>query len=162
MRWFASELKHDEDVDFWGLAGLLHDIDFERFPDEHCVKAAELLTAVNCSDALIHTVCCHGYGICSNIEPVHQMEKILYATDELTGLIGAAAKMRPTKSCVDMEVASLKKKFKSKSFAAGCSRDVIRQGAAMLDWELDVLFDKTLKAMQSCEDSVHAELSSWS
>ena len=158
MRWFANDLGHGADADFWALCGLLHDIDFERWPDEHCAKAAELLPAAGASEALTHAVCCHGYGLCSDVRPEHEMEKVLFACDELTGLIGAAAKMRPSKSCTDMELSSLKKKFKDKKFAAGCSRDVIRQGAAMLGWELDMLLDKTLQAMRATEADVQAAM----
>ena len=158
MRWFANDLGYGADADFWALCGLLHDIDFERWPDEHCAKAAELLPAAGASEALTHAVCCHGYGLCSDVEPQHEMEKLLFACDELTGLIGAAAKMRPSKSCTDMELSSLKKKFKDKKFAAGCSRDVIRQGAAMLGWELDMLLDKTLQAMRATEADVQAAM----
>lgn len=158
MRWFANELGYGADADFWALCGLLHDIDFERWPDEHCAKAAELLPAAGASEALTHAVCCHGYGLCSDVRPEHEMEKVLFACDELTGLIGAAAKMRPSKSCTDMELSSLKKKFKDKKFAAGCSRDVIRQGAAMLGWELDMLLDKTLQAMRATEADVQAAM----
>lgn len=130
MRWFANELGYGSEADFWALAGLLHDVDFEMWPDEHCKKAPELLAEIGADEALVHAVCSHGWGECSDVEPVHQMEKVLFATDELTGLIGAAARMRPSKSCKDMELSSLKKKFKDKRFAAGCSRDIIRQGAA--------------------------------
>ena len=158
MRWFANELGYGADADFWALCGLLHDVDFERYPDQHCTKAAEILPAAGASDALTHAVCCHGYGLCSNVEPEHKMEKVLFACDELTGLIGAAAKMRPSKSCTDMELSSLKKKFKDKKFAAGCSRDVIRQGAEMLGWELDTLLDKTLQAMRATEADVQAAM----
>lgn len=158
MGWFASQEGFDDDRQFWSIAGLLHDIDFEEFPDEHCVKAAEILKSAGASDELIRAVCCHAYGICSDIKPIHKMEKILFAVDELTGLIGAAAKMRPSKSCTDMEVSSLKKKFKDKAFAAGCSRDVIRRGAEILGWELDELFRKTLAAMAATEESVQKEL----
>lgn len=158
MRWFANELGYGANADFWALCGLLHDIDFERWPDEHCAKAAELLPAAGASEALTHAVCCHGYGLCSDVRPEHEMEKVLFACDELTGLIGAAAKMRPSKSCTDMELSSLKKKFKDKKFAAGCSRDVIRQGAAMLGWELDMLLDKTLQAMRATEADVQAAM----
>lgn len=154
MRWFAVELGYGEDADFWGLAGLLHDVDYELYPQEHCVKAADLLSAAHAGEALIHAVCSHGYGICSDAEPVHQMEKVLFAADELTGLIGAAAKMRPSKSCRDMELSSLRKKFKDKSFAAGCSRDIIRSGAELLGWELDDLLDRTLQAMRCCEEDI--------
>ena len=152
MRWFAAE--NGEDVDFWGLCGLLHDVDFENWPQEHCVKAPELLAEVNASPEMVHAICSHGYGLCSDVEPEHLMEKILFAADELTGLIGAAAKMRPSKSVMDMEVSSLKKKFKDKKFAAGCSRDVITQGAQQLGWELPELLDKTLQAMKACEADI--------
>lgn len=155
MRYFAETENNGEDVDFWGLCGLLHDIDFENWPEEHCAKAPELLKEINCSDELIHAVCSHGYGICSEVEPVHVMEKIMFAVDELTGLIGAAARMRPSKSCQDMELSSLKKKYKDKKFAAGCSRDIIGRGAEQLGWELDELLNKTLEAMKSCEDSIN-------
>ena len=158
MRWYARELGYGEDEDYWGITGLLHDIDFERYPEQHCVKAPELLQAAGVGEDMIRSICSHGYGICSDVEPVHQMEKVLFAADELTGLIGAAARMRPSKSCKDMEVSSLKKKFKDKKFAAGCYRDVIRQGADKLGWELDELFAKTIEAMRSCEDAVNAAL----
>ncbi|PWM55830.1 MAG: hydrolase [Subdoligranulum variabile] len=158
MRWFANELGYGADADFWALCGLLHDVDFERWPEQHCAKAAELLPAAGASEALTHAVCCHGYGLCSDVRPEHEMEKVLFATDELTGLIGAAAKMRPSKSCTDMELSSLKKKFKDKKFAAGCSRDVIRQGAEMLGWELDTLLDRTLQAMRASEADVQAAM----
>ena len=160
MRWFAKELGYGEEADFWGLCGLLHDVDFEMYPEEHCKKAPELLAQVNASDALIHAVCSHAYGSCSDVEPVHLMEKVTYAADELTGLIGAAARMRPSKSCMDMELSSLKKKFKDKKFAAGCSRDVIKDGAERLGWTLDETLDKTIQAMRSCEASVAEELNS--
>jgi predicted hydrolase (HD superfamily) len=159
MRWYAKDTGNEQDIEFWGLAGLLHDIDFEQFPDQHCEKAADILREAHASEDLIHAVCCHGYGICCDIEPIHQMEKVLYAVDELTGLIGACVKMRPSKSCCDMEVSSLKKKFKDMKFAAGCSRDVIRRGAQMLGWKLDELFEKTILAMQSCEVQINDELS---
>lgn len=161
MRWFANDLGYGADADFWALAGLLHDVDFEQYPDEHCQKAPELLAEINADEALIHAVCSHGYGLCSDVVPTHEMEKVLFACDELTGLIGAAAKMRPSKSVQDMELSSLKKKFKDKKFAAGCSRDVIRQGAEMLDWELDQLLDKTLCAMRASEANVAAEMSAF-
>ena len=154
MRWYARELGYGEDEDFWGIAGLLHDIDFEEYSEQHCVKAPELLKEGGAEEELIHAVCSHGYGLCSDVEPVHEIEKVLFAADELTGLIGAAAKMRPSKSVMDMEVSSLKKKFKDKRFAAGCSRDVIRTGAERLGWELDRLFEQTILAMRSCEASV--------
>ena len=160
MRWYAQELGFGEDVDFWGLCGLLHDVDFEMYPEEHCKKAPELLAEVNASDTLVHAVCSHAYGSCSDVEPVHLMEKVMYAADELTGLIGAAARMRPSKSCMDMELSSLKKKFKDKKFAAGCSRDVIKLGADKLGWTLDELLDKTILAMRSCEASINEEMAS--
>ena len=159
MRWFAKELGYGEEANFWGLCGLLHDVDFEMYPEEHCKKAPELLAQVNASDALIHAVCSHAYGSCSDVEPVHLMEKVMYAADELTGLIGAAARMRPSKSCMDMELSSLKKKFKDKKFAAGCSRDTIKQGAERLGWTLDELLEKTILAMRSCETSINEEMS---
>lgn len=156
MRWYA--LENGEDEEFWGLAGLMHDVDFEKWPEEHCKKAPELLAEIHASEELVHAVCSHGYGICSDVEPVHLMEKILFATDELTGLIGAAALMRPSKSVMDMETKSLKKKFKDKRFAAGCSRDVIEKGAQMLGWDLNDLFEKTILAMRSCESQIHEEM----
>ena len=155
MRWYANELGYGEDADFWATVGLLHDVDFEQWPEEHCKKAPELLEEIGCSDEFIHAVCSHGYGICVDVEPVHEMEKVLFAADELTGLIGAAARMRPSKSCQDMEVSSLKKKFKDKKFAAGCSRDVIKDGADRLGWTLEELMEKTILAMRSREDSVN-------
>jgi len=136
MRWYAQKLGYGDNMDFWGLVGLLHDVDFEQYPEQHCKKAPALLAEIGADDDFIRAVCCHGYGICVDIEPQHQMEKVLFAADELTGLIWASAKMRPSKSTKDMEVKSLKKKFKDKSFAAGCSRDVITQGAQLLGWEL--------------------------
>ncbi|MCI9087079.1 MAG: HDIG domain-containing protein [Clostridia bacterium] len=153
MRYFAKEMN--EDVEYWGTVGLLHDIDFEMYPEEHCIKCVELLKENGVEDKMIHSICSHGYGLCSDIKPEHIMEKILFATDELTGLIWAATKMRPSKSTKDMEVSSLKKKFKDKKFAAGCSRDVIKQGAEMLDWELDTLFEKTILAMREDEDKIN-------
>ena len=154
MGWFCQELGYGEDTDFWSIVGLLHDIDFEMWPDEHCKKAPELLAAGGCSDEFIHAVCSHAYGLCSDVVPEHEMEKVLFAVDELTGLIGAAARMRPSKSCKDMELSSLKKKFKDKKFAAGCSRDVIKTGADQLGWELDQLLSKTLEAMAATEDQI--------
>lgn len=159
MFWYANELGYGEEKNFWSMCGLLHDIDFEQWPDEHCKKAPELLQAAGASPELIHAVVSHGYGLCSDVEPTHEMEKVLFAADELTGLIGAAAKMRPSKSTQDMEVSSLKKKFKDKKFAAGCSRDVIRQGAERLGWDLDLLMKRTILAMRSCEDKINAEMS---
>ncbi len=156
MRYFAKEKGYDED--FWGIVGLLHDVDFEQYPEQHCQKAPELLKEIEADNETIHAICSHGYGICSNIKPEHEMEKILYAVDELTGLIWAAAKMRPSKSTKDMEVSSLKKKFKDKKFAAGCSRETIKQGAEQLGWELDELFEKTILAMRNCEDEIEEKM----
>ena len=153
MRWYANDLGYGEDADFWATVGLLHDIDYGMWPDEHCLKAPELLEKAGCDAEFIHAVCSHGYGICCDVEPTHEMEKVLFAADELTGLIGAAARMRPSKSCKDMELSSLKKKFKDKKFAAGCSREVITTGAERLGWDLDTLLGKTLEAMRACEDS---------
>lgn len=158
MRYFAREMGEDED--FWGLVGLLHDVDFEKYPEQHCLKAPELLSEIGAEPEFIHAVCSHGYGICCDVEPTLPMERVLFAADELTGLIGAAARMRPSKSVMDMEVASLKKKFKDKKFAAGCSRDVITQGAERLGWTLEDLMEKTILAMRSCEDSVNEEYKS--
>lgn len=158
MRWFAHDLGYGAEADFWGIVGLLHDIDFEQWPEEHCKKAPELLKAAGVGEDMIRAICSHGYGLCCDIVPEHEMEKTLFACDELTGLIGAAARMRPSKSVQDMELSSLKKKFKDKKFAAGCSRDVIRQGAEMLGWELDTLLEKTILAMRACEESVNAEM----
>lgn len=158
MRWYANELGYGDDADFWAIVGLLHDIDFEKWPDEHCKKAPELLSEAGVGESMIHAICSHGYGLCCDVEPEHQMEKVLFAADELTGLIGAAALMRPSKSVMDMEVSSIKKKFKDKKFAAGCSRDVITQGAEMLGWELSELFEKTILAMRSCEESVQQQM----
>ena len=156
MRWYALELGFDPD--FWGLCGLLHDVDFEMFPEEHCIKAPELLAEIGASEEMVHAICSHAYGMCGNVEPIHLMEKVMFAADELTGLIGAAARMRPSKSVMDMEVSRLKKKFKDKKFAAGCSRDVIKEGAERLGWTLDELMEKTILAMRSCEASVNAEM----
>ena len=157
MRWYAQELGYGEEADFWGLCGLLHDVDFEQFPEQHCIKAPELLAEINAEPELVHAVCSHGYGQCSDVEPEHLMEKVLFAADELTGLIGAAARMRPSKSVMDMELSSLKKKYKDKKFAAGCSRDVIQTGADRLGWSLDELLEKTILAMRSCEATVAEE-----
>jgi len=158
MNWYANELGCGDEAEYWSLVGLLHDVDFENWPDEHCKKAPELLAEINASDEFVHAVCSHGYGLCTDVAPEHLMEKVLFAADELTGLIWAAALMRPSKSTKDMEVSSLKKKFKDKKFAAGCSRDVIIQGAGMLGWELPELFEKTILAMRECEDSVNAQM----
>ena len=149
MRWFANDLGYSEEADYWGMVGLLHDIDFELYPEQHCVKAPELLAEINASPEMVHAICSHGYGLCCDVEPTHKMEKILFAADELTGLIGACAIMLPSKSVQDLEVKSLKKKFKNKKFAAGCSRDVITSGAELLDWDLDTLFERTLAAMKA-------------
>ncbi len=158
MRWYAKELGYEAEEEFWGITGLLHDIDFELYPEEHCKKAPELLREGGVSEDMIYAVCSHGYGLCSEEEPKHEMEKVLFAADELTGLIWSCALMRPSKSTMDMEVKSLKKKFKDKKFAAGCSREVIAQGAEMLGWELDELFDRTIQAMRSCEADVAAAM----
>ena len=164
MKWYARELGYGSEEEHWGLVGLLHDIDFELYPEEHCLKAPELLREGGVSEDIIHGVVSHGYGItvgCGvtlDVEPVHEMEKVLFAADELTGLVGAAARMRPSRSVMDMEVSSLKKKFKDKKFAAGCSRDVIREGAETLGWTLEELMEKTILAMRSCEESVNKEM----
>lgn len=158
MRWYAAEQGYTDKQDYWGIVGLLHDIDFELYPEEHCKKAPELLREAGVGEDMIRSICSHGYGICCDIEPVHEMEKILFASDELTGLIGAAALMRPSKSVMDMEVSSVKKKFKDKRFAAGCSRDVIKRGAEQLGWELEELFEKTILAMRSCEEQIKCEM----
>jgi predicted hydrolase (HD superfamily) len=158
MRWYAGAMGFGSEEEFWGIAGLLHDVDFEQFPEEHCIKAPELLSEIDAEEELVHAICSHGYGICSEVEPEHMMEKIMFAADELTGLIGAAARMRPSKSVMDLEVSSLKKKFKDKKFAAGCSREVIASGAENLGWTLDELFEKTILAMRSCEEKVNREM----
>lgn len=158
MRWFANDLGYADDADFWGIVGLLHDIDFEQYPDEHCIKAPELLREAGVGEDMIHAICSHGYELTVDVKPEHEMEKVLYATDELTGLIGAAALMRPSKSVEDMEVKSLKKKYKDKKFAAGCSREVIEKGVAMLGWKLPTLWEKTLEAMRSCEKQIAEEM----
>ena len=155
MRWYANELGYADEADYWGIVGLLHDIDFELYPEEHCKKAPELLREGGVGEDMIYSICSHGYGICVDIEPKHEMEKVLFAADELTGLIWSAALMRPSKSVIDMEVSSLKKKFKDKKFAAGCSRDIIRTGAERLGWELERLFEQTILAMRSCEKQVN-------
>ena len=158
MRWFANELGYKEDADFWAMAGLLHDIDFEMYPEQHCIKAEELLREAGAEEELIHAICSHGYGIACDVKPEHEMEKVLFAADELTGLVGAAARMRPSRSVMDMEVFSLKKTFKDPKFAAGCSRDVIREGAENLGWTLEELMEKTILAMRSCEESINKEM----
>lgn len=158
MRWFAQELGYGEQADFWATVGLLHDLDFEQWPDEHCVKVRELMEAQGLDAALIHAVVSHGWGMTgADVQPEHQMEKVLFAVDELTGLIGAAALMRPSKSVQDMELSSLKKKFKDKKFAAGCSRDTISKGAELLGWELSDLLDRSLQAMKACEGDIEQE-----
>ena len=154
MRYFAQELGYGDEVDFWGNVGLLHDLDFEQWPEEHCAKVQELMRERDIDERMIHAVASHGYGITVDIQPEHEMEKILFATDELTGLIGAAALMRPSKSVQDMELKSLKKKYKSSGFAAGCSREVIQHGADMLGWSLDELLTRTLDAMRVVEPLV--------
>ena len=156
MKWYADQLGYGAESDYWGTVGLLHDIDFELYPDQHCLKAPELLREGGVGEDIIHAVCSHGYGITVDVEPTHEMEKVLFASDELTGLIWAAALMRPSRSTKDMELKSLKKKYKSKNFAAGCSRDVIERGAEILGWELDTLLDRTLEAMKAKEDEIIA------
>ena len=158
MKWYAEKLGYGDEAGFWEKVGILHDVDFEQWPGEHCKKAPELLRAAGAGDELIHAVCSHGYGLCVDVKPEHTMEKVLYAVDELTGLIGAAARMRPSKSVSDMELHSLKKKYKDKKFAAGCSRAVIEAGAAMLGWPLDELLEQTILAMRACENDVQDEL----
>ncbi len=159
MEWFARDLGHGDEAGFWSLVGLMHDVDFEKWPEEHCVKAPELLREAGFTEEFIHAVVSHGWGMTgTEAKPELEMEKVLFAADELTGLIGAAALMRPSKSAKDMELKSLKKKFKDKKFAAGCSRDTIAQGAELLGWELDQLLDKTLTAMRETEDAVEAEV----
>ncbi len=154
MKYYADKLGYGDERDYWGIVGLLHDIDFELYPEEHCKKAPELLRDGGVGEDMIYSVCSHGYGICCDVKPINEMEKVLFAADELTGLIWSTALMRPSKSVMDMEVSSLKKKFKDKKFAAGCSRDVIKTGAENLGWELDRLFEETILAMRSCESEV--------
>lgn len=156
MRYYAETLGYGDEADFWATVGLLHDIDFELYPEQHCQKAPELLRAGGVGADMIHAICSHGYGICCDVEPEHEMEKVLFACDELTGLIGACAKMRPSGSITDMDLKSLKKKNKSKGFAAGCSREVIAQGAEMLGWTLDDLLSRTLEAMKPDEAAIAA------
>ena len=157
MRWYAEELGYGDEADLWATVGLLHDLDFEKYPDQHCVKSQEIMRERGIDERIIRATASHGYGLGVDIEPVHEMEKVLYATDELTGLIWAAALMRPSKSVSDMELKSVKKKYKTPNFAAGCSREVIERGAEMLGWELDDLISKTILAMRSCEEKVNAE-----
>ncbi len=154
MRYFAREQGYGADEEFWGIVGLLHDLDFERYPEEHCIKEQEILRERGVDERIVHATASHGYALTVDIEPEHEMEKVLYAVDELTGLIGAVALMRPSKSVSDLELKSVKKKYKSANFAAGCSRDVIERGAAMLGWTLDELIERTILAMRSCEDSL--------
>ena len=158
MRWYANELGYGDEADFWATVGLLHDLDFEQWPEQHCQKCQELMREAGVDERTIHAVASHGYGITVDIQPEHEMEKILFATDELTGLIGAAALMRPSKSTKDMELKSLKKKYKSKGFAAGCSREVIERGAAQLGWDLEKLLTMTLQAMAATEDEIKSEM----
>ena len=162
MRRMADQLGYGDEADFWAVVGLLHDIDFERWPQEHCVRCVELLREGGADERLIHAVVSHGYGLCADVAPEREMEKVLFACDELTGLIGACAKMRPSGSITDMDLKSLKKKYKAKAFAAGCSREVIAQGAQMLGWELDDLLSRTLEAMKPDEAAVSAELAALS
>ena len=156
MKWYAGELGYD--AGYWGIVGLLHDLDYEMYPQEHCIKVVEILKSENYGEDIIHAICSHGYKIMVDVKPEHEMEKVLYAVDELTGLIGAAAKMRPSGSVSDMELKSLKKKFKDKAFAAGCSRDIISNGAEMLEWDLDKLLSMTLEAMRATESIVSEQL----
>ena len=154
MRWYAEKLGYGDEADFWETVGILHDLDFEQFPEEHCKKEVEIMRGKGLDERLIHAAACHGWGQCTDLAPEHEMEKVLYAVDELTGLIGAAALMRPSRSVQDMELKSLKKKFKDKKFAAGCSRDVIAKGAELLGWDLDRLLGDTLEAMKAVETEV--------
>ena len=149
MRWYANELGYGDEADFWATVGLLHDLDFEQWPEQHCTKEQELMREKGIDERIIHVTASHGWNLTVDIKPEHEMEKVLYAADELTGLIGACAIMLPSKSVQDLEVKSLKKKFKNKKFAAGCSRDVITSGAELLDWDLDTLFERTLAAMKA-------------
>lgn len=158
MGYFAEQLGHADEKAYWETVGLLHDLDFEMYPEEHCQKNQKLLAEAGVGEDMIYSICSHGYGICSDFEPQAEMEKVLFAVDELTGIIGAAALMRPSKSTKDMELKSLKKKFKDKKFAAGCSRDIIRTGAQQLGWELDKLLADTLTAMQQTEDRLLQQL----
>ena len=162
MGWFARKLGYGDEAEFWSLVGLLHDVDFEQWPEEHCIKCRELLEQAGAEEKLIRAVVSHGWGHRVDVKPEHEMEKVLFACDELTGLIGAAALMRPSKSVSDMELKSLKKKFKDKKFAAGCSRDVIAQGAELLGWELDRLLEETLNAMRDSEQAIEAAVAALS
>ena len=149
MRYFARELGYGEDEEFWGIVGLLHDLDFEQWPEQHCIKEQELMKDAGLSEELIHATASHGWSITVDIKPEHEMEKVLYAVDELTGLIGAVVIMRPSKSVQDLELKSVKKKYKSANFAAGCSREVIERGAELLGWTLEDLIDRTIKALRT-------------
>ena len=151
MRYFARELGYGDEEDFWGIVGLLHDLDFEQFPEQHCIQEQKIMRERGVDERIIHATASHGFGITVDIRPEHEMEKVLYATDELTGLIGAVALMRPSKSVSDLELKSVKKKYKSANFAAGCSREVIQRGADMLGWELDDLISRTILAMRAVE-----------
>lgn len=161
MKWYAKELGYEEDAEYWGVVGLLHDIDFEQYPDEHCIKAPELLREAGVGEDIIHAVCSHGYELTVDVKPEHEMEKVLYAADELTGLVWAAALIRPSKSVQDMELKSLRKKYKTAAFAAGCSREVIERGAQMLGWDLDKLLQDTIYAMRSCESEIQAYMAAY-
>ena len=156
MRWYSRELGYAPD--YWGIVGLLHDLDFEMYPEQHCIKSAEILKSENYGDDVIHAVCSHAYNVTLDIKPVHEMEKVLYSVDELSGIIWAGALMRPSRSVADMEVTSVRKKFKDKKFAAGCSRDIIQEGAEMLKWDLDKLFTMTLEAMRASEAHVAEQM----
>lgn len=161
MRYLAGTLGYGDEAEYWAACGMLHDVDFEMYPDCHLDNTPSILKEHGLSDDVIHTVMSHGYGICSDVEPIHEMEKVLFATDELTGLVWAAAKMRPSRSCTDMELSSLKKKYKDKKFAAGCSREIIAKGAEMLGWDLDKLLQTTLDAMKATEASVSEKVSAF-
>ena len=152
MRWYAEKLGYSDEVDLWGIVGLLHDLDFEMFPEQHCIKEQEIMRSRGVDERIVHATASHGWKLTVDIEPQHEMEKVLYAVDELTGLIGAAALMRPSKSVQDMELKSVKKKYKSPNFAAGCSREVIERGAELMGVSLDGLISDTILAMRSCED----------
>ena len=160
MRWYARELGFEDEEEYWGIVGLLHDVDFEKYPEQHCIKAPEILRDAGVSEDMIRAIISHGYGITVEVKPEREMEKVLFAADELTGLIWAAALMRPSKSTKDMELKSLKKKYKSKGFAAGCSREVIQRGADQLGWELEKLLTMTMEAMKATEDTINAECES--
>lgn len=153
MKYFARELGYQEEIEFWGIVGLLHDLDFEQYPEAHCIKSQEIMRERNLDESIIHATASHGYGLTVDIKPEHEMEKVLYAVDELTGLIGAVAIMRPSKSTLDLELSSVKKKYKNVKFAAGCSRQVIERGASMLEWELDNLIEKTINALREVEQT---------